>query len=136
MSHLSKYTLQTSRLDSDEMLPANGTPHTGTRSGSLQLVDCLKSRDNRLGSLTDQNSYMYVGHLYCLLIKFTKHQPERVSLVRMISTFVELMDGAAWVCVRQEDYQTLLANTETEFHEGTRQAIKTTFQCGFMEVSN
>jgi hypothetical protein len=72
---------------------------------------------------------MYMGHLelYCLLIKFTEHPPKRVSLVGMISTFVELVDGAAWVCVRQKDYQTLLANAETEFHEGTRQAIETTF---------
>jgi hypothetical protein len=77
-----------------------------------------------------------VGHLYYELITLTDHQPERVSLIGMISTFVEMVDGAAEVCVRREEFQTLLADAETVFHEGTRRAIETMFECGFMEVSN
>ena len=89
------------------MSPADETPHTKTRFGSLQLSAFLKSENNRLGTLTGQVSYMYVGHLYCELITLTDHQPERVSLVGMISTFVELVDGAAEVCVWREDFQAL-----------------------------
>jgi hypothetical protein len=38
------------------------------------------------------------------MMKHTNHQTDRVSLVGMVSTFLKLVDGAAWVFVRREDY--------------------------------
>jgi hypothetical protein len=102
----------------------------------LQLADFLRSEKNHFGLLTGLDVYIYVGHLYLYMIKHTNHQTDRVSLVGMISTFVELIDGAAWVFVRRKDYQTLLNDAEVEFYGGTRSAIKTMFKCGFIKVRN
>jgi hypothetical protein len=111
-------------------------PQTLARfSGFMQLADFLRSADNTYGLLTSQDSYIYVGHLYLYMIRNACQQTDRVSLVGMISTFVELVEGAAWVCVRRDDYQSLLAD-HTVFLSGTREAIETMFRCGFMAVSN
>jgi hypothetical protein len=103
----------------------------------LQLADVLKSERNKFGLFkAGRDVYMYVGHLYLCLMRLTSHQTERVSLVGMISTFIELVDGAAWVLVRRESYQTMVDDPEIEFYGGTPEAIETMFKCGFLEVSN